>query len=54
MKITVNKEAGRVLIDLCNTVARATGIQKLTQINSVLDNMEIEEEKTEATVEEVE
>ena len=54
MIIKVDKEAGRVIMDLCNVVARATGISQLTQINSILDNMEIEEEKTEATVEEVE
>ena len=44
MKIKVDKEAGRVIMDLCNLVARATGINQLTQINSILDNLKIEEE----------
>ena len=54
MKLIVDKEAGRALMDLCGIVAQTTGIQQLNLINSVLDNMEIEEEKTECEVEEVE
>ena len=44
MKLVVDKEMGKNLMDLCNVVAKSTGIQFLTVINNVIDNMEIEEE----------
>ena len=42
MKVT--KEEGRNLMDLCNVVAKSTGIQFLNTINNIIDNIEIIEE----------
>ena len=47
MKLIVDKEMGKNLMDLCNISARTTGIEYLNIINAVLDNMEIEEEEVE-------
>ena len=47
MIIKADKEAGKILMDLCDVALKVGGMKNLNTINKIVDNINIEEEKEE-------